>query len=133
MGSNVRVYPQIFLLILRFKKETIISKIATISMPSFSRRDRERPFPCLSSLAHALKHECHFLADVVLYVKDTNTTFPCHGLVLEARSPRFRQMLYRARCGHSHSAECFLTRCKYILELDHPFSVSLVKVAVLLK
>ena len=83
-----------------------------------------KPFPCLRSLPHALKHESHHLADVVLKLRAENVTFPAHGLVLEARSSLFCQLLFRARGEHVHAAECFLTRCKYILVLEHPFTVS---------
>ena len=86
-----------------------------------------KPFPCLRSLSHALKNESHHLADVVLMLKAENVTtvtFPAHGLVLEARSSLFCQLLFRARGDHVHCAECFLTRCKYMLVLEHSFPVS---------
>ena len=90
----------------------------------------ERPLPCLHSLAQVLKYDPHSLADVVLFLKEQREPFRCHGLVLEARSALFRQTLFDARSQHLHSAECFLSRCKYIIELDHPFDVSCVSVVL---
>ena len=38
--------------------------------------------------------------------------------VLEARSAVFSQLLRDARTRHNHSAECFISTCKYLIQLD---------------
>jgi len=63
-------------------------------------------------------------ADVVLIHNESDFVFAAHSLVLEARSRIFSGLILDAKAAHSHSAECYISRCKYLLRLAFPFPIS---------
>jgi hypothetical protein len=64
------------------------------------------------------------LADVILICNQSEISYAAHSLILELRSPELASRLWSARLSHIHSAECYLSKCKHIVKLDHPFPIS---------